>query len=37
MIELERTIGVERMRSMNAALDRDGKSPAAVAEAFLAR
>lgn len=34
---LEGTIDVGRMRAMNAAVDRDGKSPAAVAEAFLAR
>jgi osmoprotectant transport system permease protein len=34
---LEGTIDVERMRAMNAAVDRDGKSPAAVAEAFLGR
>jgi osmoprotectant transport system permease protein len=34
---LERTIDVARMRAMNAAVDRDGKSPAAVAEAFFAR
>jgi len=34
---LEGTIDVDRMRAMNAAVDRDGKSPAAVAEAFLAR
>jgi glycine betaine/choline ABC-type transport system substrate-binding protein len=34
---LEGTIDVERMRAMNAAVDRDGKSPAAVAEEFLAR
>jgi osmoprotectant transport system permease protein len=31
------TIDIDRMRAMNAAVDRDGKSPAAVAEAFLAR
>jgi osmoprotectant transport system permease protein len=31
------TIDVERMRAMNAAVDRDGKSPAAVAEEFLER
>ena len=34
---LEGTIDIERMRAMNAAVDRDGKSPAAVAEEFLAR
>lgn len=34
---LEGTIDVSRMRAMNAAVDRDGKSPAAIAEAFLAR
>jgi osmoprotectant transport system permease protein len=34
---LEGTIDVARMRAMNAAVDRDGKSPAAVAEEFLAR
>ena len=34
---LEGTIDVERMRAMNAAVDRDGKSPAAVAEEFLGR
>lgn len=34
---LEGTIDVEHMRAMNAAVDRDGKSPAAVAEEFLAR
>jgi osmoprotectant transport system permease protein len=34
---LEGTIDVLRMRAMNAAVDRDGKSPAAVAEEFLAR
>jgi len=34
---LEVTIDVKRMRAMNAAVDRDGKSPAAVAEAFFAR
>jgi osmoprotectant transport system permease protein len=34
---LEGTIDVDRMRAMNAAVDRDGKSPAAVAEEFLAR
>jgi len=34
---LEGTIDVDRMRAMNAAVDRDGKSPAAVAEAFFAR
>jgi osmoprotectant transport system permease protein len=34
---LEGTIDVQRMRAMNAAVDRDGKSPAAVAEEFLAR
>jgi osmoprotectant transport system permease protein len=34
---LEGTIGVDLMRAMNAAVDRDGKSPAAVAAAFLAR
>jgi osmoprotectant transport system permease protein len=34
---LEGTIDVLRMRAMNAAVDRDGESPAAVAEAFLAR
>jgi osmoprotectant transport system permease protein len=34
---LEGTIDVERMRAMNAAVDRDGKSPADVAEEFLAR
>jgi osmoprotectant transport system substrate-binding protein/osmoprotectant transport system permease protein len=34
---LEGTIDVERMRAMNAGVDRDGKSPAAVAEAFLER
>jgi osmoprotectant transport system permease protein len=33
---LEGTIDIERMRAMNAAVDRDGKSPAAVAEQFLA-
>jgi glycine betaine/choline ABC-type transport system substrate-binding protein len=33
---LDGTIDIERMRAMNAAVDRDGKSPAAVAEAFLA-
>ena len=31
------TIDVERMRAMNVAVDRDGKTPAAVAEEFLAR
>jgi osmoprotectant transport system permease protein len=31
------TIDVLRMRAMNAAVDRDGKSPAAVAEEFLSR
>jgi osmoprotectant transport system permease protein len=34
---LEGTIDVLRMRAMNAAVDRDGKNPAAVAEEFLAR
>ena len=34
---LEGTIDVARMRGMNAAVDRDGKSPAAVADAFVAR
>jgi len=34
---LEGRIDVERMRAMNAAVDRDGKSPAAVAEEFFAR
>jgi osmoprotectant transport system permease protein len=34
---LEGTIDVLRMRAMNASVDRDGKSPAAVAEEFLAR
>jgi osmoprotectant transport system permease protein len=34
---LEGTIDIERMRTMNAAVDREGKSPAAVAGAFLAR
>jgi osmoprotectant transport system permease protein len=34
---LEGTIDIERMRAMNAAVDRDGKSPAAVAEEFLSR
>jgi osmoprotectant transport system permease protein len=34
---LEGTIDVARMRSMNAAVDRDGRTPAAVGEAFLAR
>ena len=34
---LEGTIDIERMRAMNAAVDRDGKSPAAAAEEFLAR
>jgi osmoprotectant transport system permease protein len=34
---LEGTIDVARMRTMNAAVDRDGKSPAVVAEEFLAR
>jgi osmoprotectant transport system permease protein len=34
---LEGTIDVARMRAMNGAVDRDGKSPAAVAEAFLSR
>jgi osmoprotectant transport system permease protein len=34
---LEGTIDVTHMRAMNAAVDRDGKSPAAVAEEFLAR
>jgi osmoprotectant transport system permease protein len=34
---LEGTIDVERMRAMNAAVDRDGKTPAAVAEEFFAR
>jgi len=32
---LDGTIDVLRMRAMNAAVDRDGKSPAAVAEEFL--
>jgi osmoprotectant transport system permease protein len=32
---LEGTIDVLRMRAMNAAVDKDGKSPAAVAEEFL--
>jgi osmoprotectant transport system permease protein len=34
---LEGTIDIERMRAMNAAVDRDGKAPAVVAEEFLAR
>ena len=34
---LEGTIDIERMRAMNAAVDRDGKSPAAVAEEFRRR
>ena len=34
---LEGTIDVERMRAMNGAVDRDGRTPAAVAEEFLAR
>lgn len=34
---LEGTIDVDRMRAMNAAVDKDGKSPAAVAEEFLSR
>jgi osmoprotectant transport system permease protein len=34
---LEGTIDVLRMRAMNAAVDRDGKSPAAVAAEFFAR
>ena len=34
---LEGTIDVLRMRAMNAAVDRDGKSPATVAEEFLRR
>jgi osmoprotectant transport system permease protein len=32
---LEGTIDVTRMRAMNAAVDRDGKSPASVAEAYF--
>jgi osmoprotectant transport system permease protein len=34
---LEGAIDVERMRALNGAVDRDGKTPAAVAEEFLAR
>jgi len=34
---LEGTIDVERMRAMNVAVDRDHKTPTAVAEEFLAR
>ncbi|MET0556351.1 MAG: ABC transporter permease/substrate-binding protein [Vicinamibacteria bacterium] len=34
---LEGSVDVARMRAMNAAVDRDGRSPAAVAEEFLAR
>jgi osmoprotectant transport system permease protein len=34
---LEGKIDVDRMRAMNAAVDRDGRTPAAVAEEFLAR
>jgi len=37
LTDLEGTIDAERMRAMNVAVDRDGKSPAAVAEEFLAR